>query len=95
VNSNRLDLNLLRVFDAILQTRSVTIAASTLSLTQSAGSGGLNSTGKRNSRINSRCGLRISGGAKPRTPTNQTRCSSHRSDSVPESRSEYVRGIVS
>jgi DNA-binding transcriptional LysR family regulator len=42
VNSNRLDLNLLRVFDAILQTRSVTIAASTLSLTQSAGSGGLN-----------------------------------------------------
>jgi DNA-binding transcriptional LysR family regulator len=36
VNPNRLDLNLLRVFDAILQTRSVTIAASTLSLTQSA-----------------------------------------------------------
>jgi DNA-binding transcriptional LysR family regulator len=36
MNPNRLDLNLLRVFDAILQTRSVTIAASTLSLTQSA-----------------------------------------------------------
>jgi DNA-binding transcriptional LysR family regulator len=36
VNPNRLDLNLLRVFDAILQTRSVTIAASTLGLTQSA-----------------------------------------------------------
>lgn len=36
MNPNRLDLNLLRVFDAILQTRSVTIAASTLGLTQSA-----------------------------------------------------------
>ena len=36
MNPNRLDLNLLRVFDAILETRSVTIAASTLSLTQSA-----------------------------------------------------------
>jgi DNA-binding transcriptional LysR family regulator len=36
VNPNRLDLNLLRVFDAILETRSVTIAASTLNLTQSA-----------------------------------------------------------
>ena len=36
VNPNRLDLNLLRVFDAILETRSVTIAASTLGLTQSA-----------------------------------------------------------
>jgi DNA-binding transcriptional LysR family regulator len=36
VNPNRLDLNLLRVFDAILETRSVTIAAATLNLTQSA-----------------------------------------------------------
>jgi len=36
VNPNRLDLNLLRVFDAILETRSVTTAASALSLTQSA-----------------------------------------------------------
>jgi DNA-binding transcriptional LysR family regulator len=36
MNPNRLDLNLLRVFDAILETRSVTIAASTLGLTQSA-----------------------------------------------------------
>jgi DNA-binding transcriptional LysR family regulator len=36
VNPNRLDLNLLRVFDAILETRSVTVAASTLNLTQSA-----------------------------------------------------------
>jgi DNA-binding transcriptional LysR family regulator len=36
VNPNRLDLNLLRVFDAILETRSVTVAASTLGLTQSA-----------------------------------------------------------
>jgi DNA-binding transcriptional LysR family regulator len=35
-NPNRLDLNLLRVFDAILETRSVTIAAATLNLTQSA-----------------------------------------------------------
>ena len=36
MNPNRLDLNLLRVFDAILETRSVTTAASSLSLTQSA-----------------------------------------------------------
>lgn len=36
MNPNRLDLNLLRVFDAILQTRSVTTAAAMLSLTQSA-----------------------------------------------------------
>src|ERR1043166_8911505 len=36
VNANRLDLNLLRVFGALLETRSVTIAASTLGLTQSA-----------------------------------------------------------
>ncbi len=36
MNPNRLDLNLLRVFVAILETRSVTIAASTLGLTQSA-----------------------------------------------------------
>jgi DNA-binding transcriptional LysR family regulator len=36
MNANRLDLNLLRVFGAILDTRSVTIAASTLGLTQSA-----------------------------------------------------------
>ena len=36
MNPNRLDLNLLRVFDAILETRSVTAAASALSLTQSA-----------------------------------------------------------
>jgi DNA-binding transcriptional LysR family regulator len=36
MNPNRIDLNLLRVFDAILETRSVTIAASTLGLTQSA-----------------------------------------------------------
>jgi DNA-binding transcriptional LysR family regulator len=36
VNPNRLDLNLLRVFDALLETRSVTIAAFTLNLTQSA-----------------------------------------------------------
>ena len=36
MNPNRLDLNLLRVFDAILETRSVTTAASALSLTQSA-----------------------------------------------------------
>jgi DNA-binding transcriptional LysR family regulator len=36
MNPNRLDLNLLRVFAAILETRSVTIAASTLGLTQSA-----------------------------------------------------------
>jgi DNA-binding transcriptional LysR family regulator len=35
MNPNQLDLNLLRVFDAILETRSVTIAASTLGLTQS------------------------------------------------------------
>jgi DNA-binding transcriptional LysR family regulator len=35
VNPNRLDLNLLRVLDAILETRSVTTAASNLSLTQS------------------------------------------------------------
>ena len=36
MNPNQLDLNLLRVFDAILETRSVTVAASTLGLTQSA-----------------------------------------------------------
>ncbi|HEX6704054.1 MAG TPA: LysR family transcriptional regulator [Albitalea sp.] len=36
MNPNRIDLNLLRVFDAILETRSVTIAASMLGLTQSA-----------------------------------------------------------
>lgn len=36
MNPNRLDLNLLRVFGAILETRSVTIAASALGLTQSA-----------------------------------------------------------
>lgn len=36
MNPNRIDLNLLRVFDAILETRSVTIAASNLGLTQSA-----------------------------------------------------------
>ena len=36
MNPNRIDLNLLRVFDAILETRSVTIAASSLGLTQSA-----------------------------------------------------------
>jgi DNA-binding transcriptional LysR family regulator len=36
VNPNRLDLNLLRVFEAILDTRSVTAAASSLGLTQSA-----------------------------------------------------------
>lgn len=36
MNPNRLDLNLLRVFVAILETRSVTVAASTLGLTQSA-----------------------------------------------------------
>jgi DNA-binding transcriptional LysR family regulator len=35
MNPNQLDLNLLRVFDAILETRSVTIAASALGLTQS------------------------------------------------------------
>jgi DNA-binding transcriptional LysR family regulator len=35
MNPNRLDLNLLRVLDAILETRSVTTAASNLSLTQS------------------------------------------------------------
>ncbi|HVO14982.1 MAG TPA: LysR family transcriptional regulator [Alphaproteobacteria bacterium] len=35
MNPNQLDLNLLRVFDAILETRSVTVAASTLGLTQS------------------------------------------------------------
>lgn len=39
---NRLDLNLLRVFDAIHQTRSVTIAASNLHLTQPAVSKHLN-----------------------------------------------------
>jgi DNA-binding transcriptional LysR family regulator len=39
---NRLDLNLLRVFDAIFQTRSVTIAASNLHLTQPAVSKQLN-----------------------------------------------------
>jgi len=33
---NNLDLNLLRVFDAIFQTRSVTVAASNLHLTQPA-----------------------------------------------------------
>ena len=36
MNPNRLDLNLLRVLDAIVETRSVTAAASTLGLTQSA-----------------------------------------------------------
>ncbi len=36
MNPNRLDLNLLRVFGAILDTRSVTVAATTLGLTQSA-----------------------------------------------------------
>src|SRR5918994_6067164 len=36
MNANRLDLNLLRVFQAILDTRSVTAAASSLGLTQSA-----------------------------------------------------------
>lgn len=36
MNPNRLDLNLLRVFGAILDTRSVTAAATTLGLTQSA-----------------------------------------------------------
>lgn len=36
MNPNRLDLNLLRVFNAILETRSVTAAASSLGLTQSA-----------------------------------------------------------
>ena len=36
MNPNRLDLNLLRVFGAILETRSLTVAASTLGLTQSA-----------------------------------------------------------
>ena len=36
MNPNLLDLNLLRVFDTMLETRSVTITASTLSLTQSA-----------------------------------------------------------
>jgi DNA-binding transcriptional LysR family regulator len=36
MNPNRIDLNLLRVFATILETRSVTIAASTLGLTQSA-----------------------------------------------------------
>jgi len=39
---NRLDLNLLRVFDAIFQTRSVTVAASNLHLTQPAVSKQLN-----------------------------------------------------
>lgn len=39
---HRLDLNLLRVFDAIFQTRSVTIAASNLHLTQPAVSNQLN-----------------------------------------------------
>src|SRR6266850_552343 len=42
VSFNRLDLNLLRVFDAIYQTRSVTIAASNLHLTQPAVSKHLN-----------------------------------------------------
>ena len=36
MNFNHLDLNLLRVFDEILQTHSITIAASNLGLTQSA-----------------------------------------------------------
>jgi DNA-binding transcriptional LysR family regulator len=39
---NRLDLNLMRVFDAIFQTRSVTVAASNLHLTQPAVSKQLN-----------------------------------------------------
>src|ERR1700742_4888277 len=42
VNFSSLDLNLLRVFDAIYSTRSVTIAASTLHLTQPAVSKQLN-----------------------------------------------------
>jgi DNA-binding transcriptional LysR family regulator len=42
MNPNRIDLNLLKVFEAILQTRSVTIAASNLGLTQSAVSNALN-----------------------------------------------------
>jgi len=42
VSFNRLDLNLLRVFDAIYQTRSVTIAATNLHLTQPAVSKHLN-----------------------------------------------------
>src|ERR1700748_459434 len=42
VNFSSLDLNLLRVFDAIHTTRSVTIAASTLHLTQPAVSKQLN-----------------------------------------------------
>ncbi len=41
MNPNRIDLNLLKVFDAILQTSSVTIAASNLGLTQSAVSNAL------------------------------------------------------
>lgn len=42
MNPNRIDLNLLKVFDAILQTRSVTVAASNLGLTQSTLSNALN-----------------------------------------------------
>ena len=42
MNPNRIDLNLLKVFDAILQTRSVTVAASNLGLTQSTVSNALN-----------------------------------------------------
>jgi DNA-binding transcriptional LysR family regulator len=42
VNLHRFDLNLLTVFDAILRTRSVTVAASQVGLTQSATSNALN-----------------------------------------------------
>lgn len=42
INPNRIDLNLLKVFDVILQTRSVTVAASNLGLTQSTVSNALN-----------------------------------------------------
>ncbi|MBR0754346.1 LysR family transcriptional regulator [Bradyrhizobium jicamae] len=41
MNSNRIDLNLLRVFDVILKTRSITVAAATLGLTQSSVSNAL------------------------------------------------------
>ncbi|RKE38645.1 LysR family transcriptional regulator [Paraburkholderia sp. BL23I1N1] len=42
MNPNRIDLNLLKVFDAILRTRSVTVAALNLGLTQSTVSNALN-----------------------------------------------------
>lgn len=42
MNPNRIDLNLFKVFDAILQTQSVTVAASNLGLTQSTVSNALN-----------------------------------------------------